>query len=59
MTAEDLLRERQELLSTTKDSLSDWLPFFDSMAREGTVCVIGHEAALAACQDEHLTIVQI
>ena len=59
VTTEDLLRERQELLSTTKDSLSDWLPFFDSMAEEGTVCVIGHEAALAACQDEHLTIVQI
>lgn len=58
-TREDLVRERKEILSSTKNSLSQWLPLLNEMASQGAVCVVGHEAALASCKDENLTIVQI
>lgn len=56
ITPEDLCRERAEMLSTTKDALLKWCGVLDQMAKDGGVCVIGHDGAIAACEKEDLTI---
>jgi len=56
ITREDLLRERQELLSADFDSLLSWCPMLEAMAGDGCICVLGHDAALAQCEKENLTI---
>ena len=56
ITPEDLCRERAEMLSTTKDALLTWCGVLDQMAKDGGVCVIGHDGAIAACEKEDLTI---
>ena len=56
ITPEDLCRERAEMLSTTKDALLKWCGVLDQMAKDGGVCVIGHDGAIAACEKEDLTV---
>lgn len=56
ITPEDLCRERTEMLSTTKDALLKWCGVLDQMAKDGGVCVIGHDGAIAACEKEDLTV---
>jgi zinc-dependent peptidase len=56
ITPEDLCRERAEMLSTTKDALLTWCGVLDQMAKDGGVCVIGHDGAIAACEKEDLTV---
>lgn len=56
ITPEDLCRERAEMLSTTKEALLKWCGVLDQMAKDGGVCVIGHDGAIAACEKEDLTI---
>lgn len=56
ITPEDLCRERAEMLSTTKDALLTWYGVLDQMAKDGGVCVIGHDGAIAACEKEDLTV---
>ena len=56
ITPENLCRERAEMLSTTKDALLTWCGVLDQMAKDGGVCVIGHDGAIAACEKEDLTV---
>lgn len=56
ITPEDLCRERTEMLSTTKDALLKWCGVLDQMAKDGGVCVVGHDGAIAACEKEDLTV---
>ena len=56
ITPEDLCRERAEMLSTTKDALLTWCGVLDQMAKDGGVCVVGHDGAIAACEKEDLTV---
>ncbi len=56
ITPEDLCRERAEMLSTTKDALLKWCGVLDQMAKDGGVCVVGHDGAIAACEKEDLTV---
>lgn len=55
VTAEDLRRERAEMLATDAAALLKWCDALDAMANDGGVCVVGFEDALNACADEHLT----
>ncbi|MBP3318756.1 MAG: insulinase family protein, partial [Ruminiclostridium sp.] len=40
---------RQQILATTRQDLLDWCPVLEQAAKEGAVCVVGHEEALKAC----------
>lgn len=55
-TAETQRKIRAEMLTTNNDTLLSWCDVLDAMAKNGGVCVIGHEEALKACADEGLTI---
>lgn len=56
ITPEDLCRERTEMLSATKVALLTWCGVLDQMAKDGGVCVVGHDGAIAACEKEDLTV---
>ncbi len=55
VTADDLRRERSEMLATDAAALLRWCDALDAMANDGGVCVVGFEDALNACANEHLT----
>ena len=55
---EDLLLERQQILSATKDDLNNWCALLDQFAQKGAVCVVGYADALANC-GEDLTIMDL
>ena len=44
------------MLSADKNALLTWCGVLDQMAKDGGVCVIGHDGAIAACEKEDLTI---
>lgn len=56
ITPEDLCRERAEMLSADKNALLTWCDVLDQMAKDGGVCVVGHEGAIASCEKEDLTV---
>ncbi|MDE6723191.1 MAG: hypothetical protein K2J55_03235, partial [Eubacterium sp.] len=51
VTDEDRILTRRQMLSTDRESLKEWCTLFDKMAEDGAVCVVGHEAALNACEN--------
>lgn len=55
-TAETQRKVRAEMLATDNDALLRWCDTLDAMAKDGSICVIGHEEALKACADENLTL---
>ncbi|MBP3318529.1 MAG: hypothetical protein J6K94_00845, partial [Ruminiclostridium sp.] len=40
---------RQQVLATTRQAILDWCSVLEQAAREGAVCVVGHQEALKAC----------
>ena len=50
-TDEDRIRVRREILDTTPADLLGWKEAFRALAEDGSVCVIGPESALEACED--------
>ena len=46
--------DRQRALAMTPDDLAQWIPTLNSLATDGAVCIVGHDAALEACGDEDL-----
>lgn len=56
VTPEDLCRRRAEMLATDKNALLSWCDVLDQMAKDGGVCVVGHDGAIASCEKEDLTI---
>lgn len=56
VTPEDLCRRRAEMLSADKNALLTWCGVLEQMAKDGGVCVVGHDGAIASCEKEDLTI---
>lgn len=40
---------RQQVLATTRQAILDWCSVLEQAAKEGAVCVVGHQEALKAC----------
>ena len=57
ITDEKRKRNRERMLSLTREDLSDWKPILEEMAKNGGVCVVGGEEALAKCPD--LTVFEL
>lgn len=51
--------ERQELLNATAEGLTKWCNALDSLKEDAGVCVVGYADALAGCEAEGLTILDI
>ena len=49
VTLADQKALRQQILATTRQAILDWCPALEQAAKEGAVCVVGHEEALKAC----------
>lgn len=49
ITEEEQIRIRREMLATDREKLLSLCSVFDKMTENGTVCVVGHEAALKEC----------
>ena len=49
ITEEEQIRIRREMLATDKKKLLELCVIFDEMAKNGAICVVGHEAALKEC----------
>ena len=54
ITDERRRSDRQRALAMTPDDLAQWIPTLNSLATDGAVCIVGHDAALEACGDEDL-----
>jgi len=59
ITDENMAKDRGELLRSTGEDLRRWCNALRSFAQDGAVCVVGHGEALAACEEENLTVVDI
>ena len=59
MTWDKLVAERREMLATTPETLLKWCEVFEKLAGDAAVCVVAHEEALAACEKENLTVVDL
>ena len=51
--------ERKELLEATAEGLTKWCNALESLKEDAGVCVVGYADALAACEAEGLTILDI
>ena len=51
VTEDEQIRIRKEILGTTKETLLEQCGILDKLAKDGAVCVVGHEAALKECGD--------
>ncbi|MDE6107441.1 MAG: insulinase family protein [Oscillospiraceae bacterium] len=49
VTLADRKENRKQMLETTRQSLLGWCSLLEQTAKEGAVCVVGHEEALKAC----------
>ncbi|MCM1298033.1 MAG: insulinase family protein [Firmicutes bacterium] len=49
ITDEDRTAVRKEMLTASKDQLRELCGFFDEMARDAAVCVVGYEDSLKEC----------
>jgi Zn-dependent M16 (insulinase) family peptidase len=56
---EHAVAERQQLLSATTAELSKWCQALDALREHSSVCVVGFADALAACESENLTVIDI
>lgn len=59
ITKEDILKERMEILHSTKEDLLSWCDVLDVHAKEAAVCVVGFADALKACEKENLEIYEL
>jgi Zn-dependent M16 (insulinase) family peptidase len=59
LTYEEMAGERRELLRATWEDLLLWCDMLRAMAQSAAVCVVGNSDALAACEKEELTVVDI
>lgn len=50
VTDEERILMRRQMLSANRESLTNWCSLFEEMAKDGTVCVVGHEDALKECE---------
>ena len=57
-TEQIIRKERQEILSTTKEDLLSWCKALEYMAENGAVCVVAHDEALKAAEKENLVITE-
>ncbi len=57
-TAEDVIRERDEILSATPEQLKDYAAAIDRLVGSAKVCVIGGEQLVEACKVEKIEPVQ-
>lgn len=57
ITDDEQIRIRREMLAADREKLLSLCSVFDKMAENGTVCVVGHEAALKEC--DGLEIVEL
>lgn len=48
---DEQIRIRREILGTDKDKLEAQCGILDRLAKDGAVCVVGHEGALKECRD--------
>ena len=51
--------ERKELLNATVEDLTKWCNALESLKEDAGVCVVGYADALATCEAEGLTILDI
>lgn len=51
--------ERQQMLRSTAADLEQWCEVLDALREQGSVCVVGYTDALAACESENLTVIDI
>ena len=51
--------ERQQMLKATAADLAKWCEALDSLREQSSVCVVGYADALAACEKENLTVMDI
>ena len=51
--------ERQQMLRSTAADLEQWCEVLDALREQGSVCVVGYADALAACESENLTVIDI
>ena len=51
--------ERQQLLDATTADLGKWCAVLDALREQASVCVVGYADALAACEAENLTVIDI
>jgi Zn-dependent M16 (insulinase) family peptidase len=58
-TLEQAKAERQQMLQSTAADLEKWCVALDSLREQGSVCVVGYADALAACEAENLTVIDI
>ena len=59
MTWDKLVAERREMLTTTPEKLLTWCGLYEKLAGDVAVCVVAHDEALAACEKENLTVVDL
>lgn len=57
ITDEDRINIRKEMLTADKNRLSELCGFFDEMARDAAVCVVGYEESLKDCGE--LTVFEL
>jgi Zn-dependent M16 (insulinase) family peptidase len=58
-TREQALAERKELLNATTEELTKWCDALESLKEDAGICVVGYADALAACEAEGLTVLDI
>ena len=51
--------ERQQMLHATAADLAKWCDALDALREQASVCVVGYADALAACESENLTVIDI
>ena len=56
---EHAVAERQQMLSATTADLTKWCDALDALREQASVCVVGYADALAACEAENLTVIDI
>ena len=47
------------MLRSTAADLEQWCEVLDALREQGSVCVVGYADALAACESENLTVIDI
>ena len=51
-TFEDAVRFKQEVLSTDKNAIASFIPYFEALAENGNVCIVGSDTKLSGLDED-------